>query len=300
MDLKSEKWMSHIKDEAKISEITIPGTHNTCASKCSILAKCQNISLMEQLNSGVRFIDIRCCHSNDSFNLHHGNFKIECDFEHGVMGVCVQFLCSNPTETIIAMLKPEHMSKNNPSDFDEKFLSYVQKYKNFWYLNDTIPRLGDARGKIVLLRRFFSTRLPLGIDMSAWRDSQTFHVQNHPEFKFSIQDEYKLKAGPKWTSVMNLLRQAQEVETHDSIWHLNYASAANWPLQPPVYIAFRIKKHLNLHLNKLVSADTHKENGMNLGTIIIDFAEHEIVKNIFSINFTKNYKVLKNTQTADY
>jgi hypothetical protein len=78
---------------------------------------------------------------------------------------------------------------------------------------------------------------------------------------------------------------------------LNYASAANWPLQPPVYIAYRIKKHLNLHLGKLTEVDTSRENEINLGTIIIDFADPQIVKNIFSINFTKNKKVIKDTQT---
>ena len=122
MKFKPEKWMSRIKDDVKLSEITIPGTHNTCASKCNILAKCQNISLIEQLNAGVRFIDLRCRHMNDSFFLYHGIFRINYDFEHDVLAACAQFLSSNPTETIIAMLKPEHMSKNNPSDFDEKFL----------------------------------------------------------------------------------------------------------------------------------------------------------------------------------
>jgi len=159
MNFNPEKWMSNIRDDAKLSELTIPGTHNTCASKCSILAKCQKFSLMEQLNAGVRFIDIRCCHSHDEFLLHHGNFKIDCDFEHGVMGVCVTFLCSNPSEAIVCLLKPEHMSKNNKTEFDEKFLSYVQKYKNYWYLNDVIPSLGDARGKIVLLRRYIFLKL---------------------------------------------------------------------------------------------------------------------------------------------
>ena len=291
MNVSSEKWMSHVNDNVKISQLTIPGTHNTCASNVSVLAKCQNISLMEQLNSGIRFIDIRCRHSNDEFILHHGNFKIQCDFEHGVMGVCVQFLCSNPTETIICLLKPEHMSKNNKVEFDEQFLNYVSKYKNYWYLNDRIPLMQEARGKIVLLRRFFSRRLPLGIDMSAWRNASTFQVQNHPDFKFSIQDEYKLKADQKWASVVNLMKQAQESTTHDSVWHLNYASAANWPLQPPIFIAYCMKKHLNSHLRELQK--TESVENFNLGTIIIDFAEKDIISSIFSINFTKNKLVLK-------
>lgn len=301
MNLNSEKWMSKIADSINLCDITIPGTHNTCASKCSFLAKCQKISLMEQLNSGVRFIDIRCCHSDDEFKLHHGNFKIKYDFEHDVMDTCVQFLTSNPSETIIMLLKPEHKSKNNGTQFYEKFLSHVSKCKNFWYLNDTLPCLRDARGKIVLLRRFHSNVVPLGIDMSAWRDSATFDMQNHSDFKFFIQDEYNSWASDKCNSTMNAIKHAENSNKNEKIWHLNYASGSKWPLNPPVYIAYKVKKHLNNYLGNSNKNDSENiknsdENiNRNLGTIIVDFADRDFIKKIYSTNFSTEFSNQTNT-----
>ncbi len=54
-----KNWMSYIKDEAKITKIAMPGTHNSGTMGMSKLARCQNGSLFEQYQYGVRFFDIR-------------------------------------------------------------------------------------------------------------------------------------------------------------------------------------------------------------------------------------------------
>lgn len=54
-----ENWMSYIKDDAKVTEIAMPGSHNSSTMGMSKLAKCQNGSLFEQYQYGVRFFDIR-------------------------------------------------------------------------------------------------------------------------------------------------------------------------------------------------------------------------------------------------
>lgn len=54
-----KNWMSYIKDEAKITKVAMPGSHNSATMGMSKLAKCQNGSLYEQYQHGVRFFDIR-------------------------------------------------------------------------------------------------------------------------------------------------------------------------------------------------------------------------------------------------
>ncbi|MBQ2841728.1 MAG: hypothetical protein IJE72_01675 [Clostridia bacterium] len=54
-----EKWLSYIKDEAKITKIAMPGSHNSGTMGMSKFARCQNGSLYEQYKYGVRFFDIR-------------------------------------------------------------------------------------------------------------------------------------------------------------------------------------------------------------------------------------------------
>ena len=54
-----KNWMSYIKDDAKITKIAMPGSHNSATMGMSKLARCQNGSLFEQYQYGVRFFDIR-------------------------------------------------------------------------------------------------------------------------------------------------------------------------------------------------------------------------------------------------
>ena len=52
-------WMSYIKDETKITKIAMPGSHNSGTMGMLKFGKCQNGSLYEQYQYGVRFFDIR-------------------------------------------------------------------------------------------------------------------------------------------------------------------------------------------------------------------------------------------------
>lgn len=54
-----KSWMSYIKDDAKITKIAMPGSHNAATMGMNKFAKCQNGSLYEQYTCGVRFFDIR-------------------------------------------------------------------------------------------------------------------------------------------------------------------------------------------------------------------------------------------------
>ena len=59
-------WMSAVNDSLKLSAISIPGTHDSGARYdpplLSGTAKCQDLTIREQLNAGTRFLDIRCRH----------------------------------------------------------------------------------------------------------------------------------------------------------------------------------------------------------------------------------------------
>ncbi len=52
-------WMSYLSDDAKITKIAIPGTHNSSTMGMNKTAKCQNGSLYKQYSCGIRFFDIR-------------------------------------------------------------------------------------------------------------------------------------------------------------------------------------------------------------------------------------------------
>ena len=52
-------WMSYIKDDAKITKIAMPGSHNSATMGMNKLARCQGGSLYDQAMHGVRMFDLR-------------------------------------------------------------------------------------------------------------------------------------------------------------------------------------------------------------------------------------------------
>ena len=106
---------------------------------------------------------------------------------------------------------------------------------------------------------------------------------------------------------METIKHAQDSNKCEKIWYLNYASGTKWILHPPIYIAYRVKKHLNSYLkdldkniinNNVIINETLKISNINLGTIIIDFAEKNFIKQIYLINFPANLSVLNNSNLS--
>jgi len=178
--LSPQDWMGSIPDQKKLSEITIPGTHDSCTFHASPISKCQNLTLEQQLEAGIRFIDIRCRHFYDKFELHHGREYLHLNFDY-VLDTCRDFLKRHERECIIMSVKEEYDPAGNKKTFEEVFEEYVASdpNPNLWYLGNTIPTLSSqVRGRIVLLRRFYiapgSDATKRGIDLTAWVDNKTF------------------------------------------------------------------------------------------------------------------------------
>ncbi|MCD7828499.1 MAG: hypothetical protein LUG85_08235 [Clostridiales bacterium] len=93
-----ERWMSYLKDDAKLCEIAIPGSHNAGTYGMKGIAKCQNGSLYEQYRYGVRYFDFRF----------HVGINGRLVFEHGVMG-------GTPLKE--GLLDIKRMIENNSSEF---------------------------------------------------------------------------------------------------------------------------------------------------------------------------------------
>src|SRR5262249_31478688 len=137
-----------------LSRLTIPGTHDSCAWNASAMSKTQNMDLTTQLLAGIRFVDIRCRHYQNKFAIHHGAEYLHLNFDD-VLTACKSFLDGHPRECIVMSVKEEHDAADNTTTFEQVFEDYFEKSKTYWYRGNTIPTLLQARGKIVLLRRFY-------------------------------------------------------------------------------------------------------------------------------------------------
>ena len=177
-------WMSYIHDDTKISDISIPGTHDSGATHSifDVSGKCQDLSIKQQLRVGVRFFDLRLQLVNDEFKIVHSFVKQNLSFKK-VMKDLSNFINENNSEFIIISLKKEASDKNSTLDFKDKLTSDLNEYKDVISFDKELPEyINDARGKIYIFDRY---GLDYGIPLSNWSDDTSFEVNN-----YYVQDNY--------------------------------------------------------------------------------------------------------------
>lgn len=159
-----QSWMSKFKDETPLSALSIPGTHNspTC-HKALPSVRCQATSPPEQLDNGIRFFDIRVQPeapqdpSKDGLILVHAVFPISLTgnkYLKDLLKEVYAFLDHNPSETVIMSVKREGTGNATDEQLSRIMRDHYAGDNNRWFTEPRIPTLGEARGKIVLIRRF--------------------------------------------------------------------------------------------------------------------------------------------------
>ncbi len=292
-------WMSKIPSDFLISEINIPGTHDSCAQYVDLpyFSKCQNMSVYEQLHIGIRFIDIRVEQLGDKLRLVHGISKCYKGARHSeilylddVLQDCFLFLKNNPTETIIMSLKRDNGGSSEDA-FDTFFNNYLYS-DDPWYLENRVPTLGEARGKIVLFNRCavscenprcIYTDYNTGLNLSGFPDQskstdEGFIAAQIPRrdgqrgYKYFQQDMYKLKPSKKWKkgilpTLDNPLREYGIA--------INFFSAGRVTHSPK-----RTAKYVYKQLEK-----TKLQPMRKYGWIVLDFPTEKICRKIILTNF---------------
>ena len=172
-------WMKSIPDTTKISQMTIPGTHNSCALHGICCARTQTWSLPEQMNAGLRYFDIRLRLYNNTLRAFHEFVDQEDTFDI-ILNYALNFLEQNPSESIIMQIVKEYKVENCSKSIQEMYDEYIKdiKEKIVDFKKKDEIKMGDIRGKILMVKIFGrSTRFMPG-----------FLVQNNwtVNWRFSI------------------------------------------------------------------------------------------------------------------
>jgi len=277
--IDARAWMAKLADRASLYDISIPGTHDTCALHGGDWPTTQRRTLAEQLESGVRFIDIRCRHERDAFSIYHGPVDQHVEYGEGVQQVCLDFLAGHPSETIVMSVKKEGDGGGNASSFEQVFRSYIERAgcAAQWCLADTVPRLSEARGKIVLFRRFDcdTPGAVLGLAPLPWPDNADFAVTGATSFR--VQDVWRAPdlsdRERKWDRIEALLDEAKR---GGPTLFVNFCSATGAPSHPRA-----MADHINPRLARYL---TDNPSG-RFGAVLVDFETAEINRLIFETNF---------------
>ncbi|MFF7080535.1 phosphatidylinositol-specific phospholipase C [Streptomyces lavendulae] len=223
--LGSQDWMAGLADSTPLQRMTIPGTHDSGATKGGLYVACQNTSIAQQLDSGIRFLDVRCRVTGGSFAIHHAAFFQDLMFGD-VLVACWNFLAAHPSETVLMRVKQEY-SEESDATFRAVFDDYLDHrgWRPLFRIAGTLPAsLGQARGKVVLLADNG------GLPGLRYADGNVFDVQ----------DDYNTEPFAKRGRIENQFRKA--VQQPGKLF-MNYVSTAAY--MPPRWNSDRLNPQVH-------------------------------------------------------
>ena len=222
-------------------------------------------------------MDIRCRHVKNTFLIYHGSVYQRLTFDE-VLQACSAFLRENPTECIIMSVKEENQPSANTRAFDDTFDAFVGKDPARWLLSETIPALSQAKGKIVLFRRFKSSLGPKGIDASRWPDDSSF-TNSSPAATLRIQDCYKVRDNhSKWRAIGNLYEEAGGRD--GDCLYVNFASGYS----TAAFLGIGRIRAVSKVINPLLAAYLAAQSPRRTGITLMDFADERKCSLIIATN----------------
>ncbi len=174
-------WMGKLPDELSFGKLSVPGTHDTGARYGGAACQTQRWAINEQLEAGIRYLDIRNRRTKTSFAIHHGLC-----FQQIMFGDVLQqiqlFLNAHPKETILMRVKEEYTPEDGSDSFQSIWDGYMKSYGNLFVKSTDIDNiakftLGQSRGRIIALRN--ADFVGYGVDM-------------YGDTNINIQDSYQV------------------------------------------------------------------------------------------------------------
>ena len=292
-------WLGMVKDDTKVCKLSIPGTHDTMTGMgfyqpvlkyiFNLTAISQVSTLGEQMNSGLRFFDIRPVVSTDTIakkkilRLTHGISELDITFEWTIDQLQA-YLKAHPTEFFIAKLQFDNGFEDQKDLF--ALLNNVMqmpKYQGL-FIENWRPDItvGEMRGKILWLSRYDLRQLqPLyhypivycdwpDEDPDIEEDLDPVAQRNCAMYNMNDTTVKATRMKNKQKTVIDMMHSAREANAgSENIWIVNHCSAYT-EVSPRGYIT----NAANLH--PLVVEDMQKYEG-TVGIMPMDMACHDYV-----------------------
>lgn len=232
-------WMQDIPNTTQLSDINIPGTHDSAAINIAIHTPyaCHKTTIKQQLYNGIRLFDVRLkvkknkdgsyyfvtCHGPVLSSLGINEYQTFVS----LMDEFKNFLKKFPSEVLVVSLKIDDWNKME-KDRDvilKQLKGVLSDYPLSGHYKENV-KIGDVRGKIYLLNRI-TNDLDFGTPIS-WAEATEWQEADggeKREYKIYVQDKYKgLSFNNPEGEKFNLVVNAFSKKT-DGCAILNYASA---------------------------------------------------------------------------
>ena len=269
---ENRAWMSRIPDDRRLADISIPGTHNSCAEEAHggfvNMARCQSKCLIHQLRLGIRFLDIRCNqftegpHMLTQFGIYHGIVYQHLSFGD-VLRTIETFFHEQPREAIMMRIRTaEHPNMPTPDHLAQSIFNlYRHQHPNLFYdgnINAGGTTLGQVRGRIVVLQH-----IQLG-NFTGWNECY-------------VEDMFEAVDIEKEASITQGFNHfAAAANNHITI---TFGSGCYSPIPNPNAYA---REH-NPFTYNLVRE--FRGQGRGVGIVAVDFPGDELIRDIINLNF---------------
>ncbi|KAK0945881.1 hypothetical protein LTR29_002738 [Friedmanniomyces endolithicus] len=320
-------WMKAYADDTLIVHMNLPGTHDadtwnySTATQQSLdhvtnLAniteynvaayRCQDLSMLTMLNDGIRVFDLRYAFdvTNTTLVFWHGPGLVsETATVDDVLYGFYRWLDDHPSEALFLSFQYEGSTtpygRNDAGVQLQLFNTLTTPAARQYFLQTTgsIGTLGEARGKITLLKRFdedmlpayYTTALP-GIHFSPlnWTDNSpniTLVYNSSTGGTAYIEDYYQPHTPANSTAEENIQWKLNATEAHltmaatthpnDLFW--SFASSTNLVNNPPITPAIQALGDGSLTpgggVNQRLVPFLEGMKGKRLGIVMFDFYE---------------------------
>lgn len=277
--LTSSDWMRGISDDALISDISMPGTHDSGSRIVdrftSTWAQCQSLSIGEQLSVGVRYLDMRLEYDtsvsgsvrvvHSSVNCWSGNNSpLDLDM---VLSACYSFLTDHPTETILLSVKED--DGDNASALASEIVKKINADPTYWYTGTAVPKLKNVRKKIVLVKRI--SQIPFGLNLN-WGDQGSDGGSTVISSYLEVQDRYNMGTAKKWE---NAAKPMLDKTKPAGQFFINFLSTTGAGISGVVACSGDMNGYLSAYEMK---------NNKCYGIIAFDYITEELARKVYQCN----------------
>lgn len=226
---------STARESERLIDRPIIGAHDAAAYDASPQLRCQDLTLEEQLEAGVRAFDLRLVDRYDGtgrLDLYHGEEHLGLEFTEQVLPLFSQFLTDHPDEFVILSLKKEDTWRSTPEDMAAYATSVRRALTSPLIYDGPVTAettVEEVKGRMIVLLR---TRIGEEVCLpyfDGFRDDTTFTARlTSPcggSVEILVEDDYNVEDTIGMSDKVEAVRSVLELsDIYPDHWLITYLS----------------------------------------------------------------------------
>ena len=285
----NSQWMKPLDDSRLVADLSLPGSHDACTAEGwnnpyigfihEMTAKCQDLTIQEQLKVGMRVFDLRPEHDLDGTK-----YVLRCS--HGTAGTKMyvsdffktlkQWLAAHPTEFCIVTSELSATKDKTAWGKDFYALLTSDEFKGLFAGFKARLTVGEMRGKVLLLSKEIYADKPIGGYCYGWGSDLELEKQQQGHITAADGSETPLWAQDYWKDItrenkdkalINMLEASvkRDMTADKPAWVINFPSAY---IDSPFSDSYR----KNAESTNQKAIDWLSSHNGSVGIIYMDFA----------------------------